>query len=41
MIANNENSGIQEEIKPKTLTRAKEICCSIDVWGILINRVRI
>eukprot|EP00095_Tigriopus_kingsejongensis_P008487 maker-scaffold18_size714446-snap-gene-5.17 protein:Tk08487 transcript:maker-scaffold18_size714446-snap-gene-5.17-mRNA-1 annotation:"hypothetical protein DAPPUDRAFT_55716" len=28
---------ITQEEKPKRLERAKEICCSIDVWGILIN----
>ncbi len=27
----------QEESKVKTLHKAKEICCSLDVWGILIN----
>ena len=27
----------EENVKPKTLDKAKEICCSIDVWGILIN----
>lgn len=28
---------VKEDAKPKKLERAKEICCSIDVWGILIN----
>ena len=27
----------QDDEKPKALEKAKEVCCNLDVWGILIN----